>query len=82
MTVTKTVYSFLDGYKTLDFTGWWLYENISEITKKCTYPNTLLQMVRNYCDITGATLVCTDAKKSKYHYERNFILGNNSYLDK
>lgn len=79
--ITRQVYEYLDGCESLDFSGWSLYERMACATGRHTYPSTLLKMVRNYCDITGATLTCVDRAKSKYHYERNIVLGG-AFVDR
>lgn len=52
MTVTKTVYNYLDTLKDgTIISGWSLFDKINSITGKKTYPSTLLSYARIYCKL-------------------------------
>ena len=77
MTVTKAVYKYLDSFNSkVELSGWQIFEAIKDITGKWTYPSTLIQMCRNYADITGADFECIDNQKSLYRFIPNVKLGN------
>ena len=75
MTVTQAVYKVMDKLPEREISGWELFEIVKGFTGKNTYPSTLLQMVRDYADITGADFVCVDRQKSIYKYTPGFRLG-------
>lgn len=78
MTITKTVYAFLDSLEdNARISGWELFDIIYKKTNKHTYPSTLLKMCRTYCDIVGGQFECVDKRNSVYIFHKGkFILGN------
>ena len=76
MTVTQAVYRLMDKLPEREISGWELFEIVKGYTGKNTYPSTLLQIVRDYADITGADFICIDRKKSIYKYIPCIRLGN------
>lgn len=85
MTVTKCVYGILDSKpREWEFSGWLLFDEVVAMGGFHSYPSTLLDMVRNWCSITGNTLICIDRKKSKYRLTKDVCmkLGTNCHFDK
>ena len=68
MTITRAVYNHLDSLPACEFSGWQLFEAIHEATGRSPYPTTLIQIAREYCDITGGELECIDHNKSRYKF--------------
>ena len=77
MSITRAVYKFLDTIdKECNISGWQLYDAINRETGRCIYPTSLLQMARDYADITGADFECIDHQRSIYKFVPNIKLGN------
>ena len=74
MSVTKTVYDFLDSLPdNYVLSGWALSDEINRRTGRCTYPSTLLDYCRDYCDITGGEWECVDKGKSIYKFHKGCV---------
>ena len=77
MTITKALYNYLDSFdEQVELSGWQIFDAIRDVTGKNTYPSTLLQMCREYADITGADFICINNQKSLYRFTPNIKLGN------
>lgn len=79
MHVNKIVYDFLDNLADgVEISGWSLTEQINTKSGRNTYPSTLLDYCRDYCDITGGEWKCIDNKKSIYKFHKGaFTLNGN-----
>lgn len=84
MTITQTVYNYLDNLEDGSIiSGWSLFNTINSITQKNTYPSTLLHMARDYVKLVGGDLECISVKESKYIFHKGCCtLGRNFYGDK
>ena len=72
--VNRVVYDFLDGLADgTTVSGWGLCEIINSKTGRCTYPSTLLDYCRDYCDITGGEWECVDKGKSIYKFHKGCV---------
>jgi hypothetical protein len=81
--ITRTLYKFFDTLPETDISGWRLFEEMHEMTGKNTYPSTLIQMSRDYADITGSDFTCIDRQKSIYHFKPSgFTIGNTQICGK
>lgn len=80
MNVNKIVYDFLDNLADgVEISGWSLTEQINTKSGRNTYPSTLLDYCRDYCDITGGEWECIDNKKSIYKFHKGaFTLNGNT----
>ena len=77
MTITRTLYKIMDTLPERDISGWQLFDMVSSVTGKDTYPSTLISMARDYADITGSDFDCVDRQKSIYHFKPSgFTIGN------
>lgn len=79
MTVTKIVYDFLDNLVDgTEISGWSLTEQINARSGRNTYPSTLLDYCRDYCDIVGGEWECINNQKSIYKFHKGkFTLNGN-----
>ena len=71
MKINKLVYDFLDHLGDgAEISGWELAEEINSLSGRRTYPSTLLDYCRDYCDITGGEWECVDKSKSLYKFHK------------
>jgi alpha-D-ribose 1-methylphosphonate 5-triphosphate synthase subunit PhnL len=68
MTVTESLHEYLDSLPPTTFSGWRLYDVMLARTGHKTYPGVLLDKSREYCKLSGATLICVDKRRSIYEY--------------
>lgn len=82
MRVNKIVYDFLDNLEDgFVISGWTLTEEINGRSKRSTYPSTLLDYCRDYCDITGGDWECIDRSMSIYKFHKGKFTLNGSFLN-
>jgi hypothetical protein len=74
--VKRQVFSLLDEFPERKISGWELYNIMYNRTNRKTYPSTLLGFLREYCDISGASVECVDRRRSVYHFIPGFKIGN------
>jgi hypothetical protein len=79
--LSSVVYKLLDEMPEKDISGWELHDLVVEATGRKVFPSTILGAVRRYADITGATFICTDRSRSKYHFIPGIRLGKNPCVD-
>jgi len=68
MSIRQSLFAFLDDLPPGNISGWELFDRMRERTGRNTYPATLLDYARDYCDLSGASFDCVDAERSIYHY--------------
>ena len=68
MTVKASLWELLDSMTERKISGWQLFAMMEARTNRATYPSTLLDYVREYCDASGASFVCVDPVRSLYEY--------------
>lgn len=76
MTLRKIIFKFLDNQQECNISGWQLFNIIHNATGKSPYPTTILQICREYADITGADFICVNHSKSIYKYIPGIKIGN------
>lgn len=81
MSITRTVYNFLDNLDNCTISGWELFEKINAITGRKTYPTTLLRMAKAYAEITGGEFYCIDKSKSIYKFEKGVFKIEDAILE-
>lgn len=75
--IKSQVFTYLDELESPSLiSGWQLFESISALTGRKTYPSTLLDYCREYSDLTGSNFICIDHEKSKYSFSRLNKLGS------
>ena len=71
MTVSRIVYDYLDELVDgTEISGWELTEQINSRSGKHSYPSTLLDYCRDYCDLVGGEWECVDNQKSIYKFHQ------------
>ena len=68
MTIKAALFAILDTLPERDISGWQLFDMATDDTRFCTYPSTLLQYAREYCQLSGATMTPVDHNRSIYHF--------------
>lgn len=67
--IKSQLWEYFDTCGSRLITGWELYRAMADRTGRHTYPETLLQYVREYADVSGAEFVCMDRVKSLYRFK-------------
>lgn len=68
MTVKSVLWELLDSFSERTISGWQLFAMMESRTSRATYPTTLLDYVREYCDASGASFECIDQVRSIYRF--------------
>jgi len=78
MTVKAHLWELLDSMDERKISGWALFEMMQARTGRMTYPQTLLDYVREYADVSGALFVCIDPVRSVYLYRPGFKIAGST----
>lgn len=77
LSVTRAVYAVLDDLPEGRISGRELQYRVTlRLENKDPYHSTVLEKARDYCDISGASLICVDRKRSIYTYSPGFKIGD------